>query len=133
MELRKKAIGDVEEKYGLFGEFSPEQWGKEQESMGAVFVPGFKRHVKFSNLKTRHVGALFDAFWMHEVSEAAREGRLLDIEKVIGFFESELGDINGWRANMYLRTGLEALRASSLPAQRLSWRERRRIKKQGGW
>lgn len=131
--VRKKALEKVVEEYGPFGAFSPEQWGRDPEAMGDVFVPRFKEHVKFTNLKSRHIRALFRAFWMMEVKQAADEGRAMDVERILAFFEAELGDINGWRANMYLRTGLEALRASAAPTQKLSYLERRRMKKQGGW
>lgn len=133
LEMRKKALDSLLEDFPTLGIFSPEQYGEGGGSMGSVYVPDFKHWTKFTNLKSRHVGALFDAFWMAEVAAAARDGRILDLEKILSFFEVELGDINGWRANMYNRTGMEALRANPIPGSRPSWLERRAMKKQGGW
>ena len=132
-QMRRKAVDKLMEDFPTLGEFSPEQYGEEGRSMGSVYVPDFKRLSKFTNLKSRHVGALFDAFWMAEVQSAAHDGRFLDLEKILSYFEVELGDINGWRANMYNRTGMEALRASPILSSKPSWRERRAMKKQGGW
>ncbi len=133
--FQRDAIKKAKERYGDLAEFSPEQMGDGSETMGTVFVPqpDFKGYQKFSNLKARHLKALFWSYWMKEVREAAVNRRRFEFEKVIANFEKGLADVNGWSANMYLRTGLEALRANPMPGQKIGYWERRRMKKQGGW
>ncbi len=131
--MRKKYVENIMERFPVLGEFSPEQYGDTERSMGSVYIPGFKEHVKFTNLKGKHFRLFYRSFWMQEVDRAMEEGRDVDDEKIIGYGEYLLANLNGWVANMYNRTGMEALRASPIPAPRLSWRERRRMKKQGGW
>ncbi len=131
--FRKQILDDFREKLPLLGQFSAEEYIGETEGMGSVYVPDFKQYSKFTNLKSRHIKPLFKALWMIEVASATREGRRIDMEKIIANFEVSMGDINGWRSTMYNRTGMEALRASAVPPQKLSWRERRAMRKQGGW
>lgn len=133
IQMRQKAIERVMEDFPILGEFSPEQYGQEGQFMGSVYVPGFKAHVKFTNLKARHFKSFYRAFWMREVAQASREGRPLDVEKIIGYGEYLLANFNGWGSNQYLRTGMEALRANPILPSKPSWRERRAMKKQGGW
>ncbi len=131
--LRKRLVEETIQRFPIVGEFSAEQYGQEPRSMGSVYVPEFKTHVKFTNLKGRHFKIFFRAFWMEEVGQATSEGRPIDSEKIIAYGEYLLANINGWGANMYNRTGMEALRASPIPPRKLSWRERRAMRKQGGW
>lgn len=132
-QMRKKAVENLAERFPVLGEFSPEQYGEEGRSMGSVYVPDFKEHVRFTNLKGKHFRLFYRAFWMQEVDQAIKENRDIDDEKIIGYGEYLLANLNGWVANMYNRTGMEALRANPIPTSRPSWRERRRMRKQGGW
>ncbi len=134
LEFRRMVIEQIRQKYGEdFAEFSPEQWEEQEQSIGSVFVPQFKEHVKFTNLKPRHFKRFYRSFYSQEVAQAVKQKRDVDKEKIKGFGEYLLANINGWGAHMYWRTSQPLGPLAPSPVHRPSFWERRRLKKQGGW
>lgn len=93
----------------VLGQFSPEQYLKEEGGMGGVFVARFKKGLPFTNLKAKHVKPLLVNYWVDEVHRAARERRVPQLGGLLAYFEWLMANLNGWLAEQYVRTGIAGL------------------------
>lgn len=132
-QIRKKAVDKSIEDFPTLGEFSTDQYAEESRSMGSVYVPRFKEHVKFSNIKGRAFRIYYRAGFAHEIAQAKRERRHIDVGKIIDNGLYLQAQMNGWAAVKYNETSLLGPLRQSPISKSPSFLERRRMKKQGGW
>lgn len=103
----------------LLGQFSPEQYLREEGSMGQAFIPAWKKGVAFTNLKAKHVKPLLINRWVAEIHEAALNRRYPRLSVLLDHFEDIMAQRGGWAAEMYVRTGIAGL--APPPAKPSRW------------
>lgn len=107
--LRMRLIEEYRRENPVLGQFSPEQYLQEEGGMGSVFVSRFKRGMPFTNLKSKHIKPLLINYWTSEVHRAATERRVPELGGLLAYFEWLMANLNGWLAEMYVRTGIAGL------------------------